>query len=137
MTLANMGHLSHKGYWILVPGTCWGAGIVLFSTCTTYRYALLCMGLVGFISAINMAMNRSIAQLQVSQRMRGQIMSIDMMSHGLMPLGMIPVGWIADHVSIQAGLTTSGTILATLTLLLGCFLPKVRAIDTGFLVKTA
>jgi hypothetical protein len=59
-------------------------------------------------------------------------MSIDMMSHGLMPLGMLPIGWIAETVSVQAGLATSGMILAVVTILLGLNMPKIRAIDTGF-----
>ena len=132
LVLANLGSLTHKGYWLLLTGTFWGIGIVLFSLCSSYKYALICMAVVGFISSINMAMNRSIVQLQVSQNMRGRIMSIDMMSHGLMPLGMLPIGWIAEEVSIQAGLATSGVILAVVTILLGIKMPKVRAIDTGF-----
>jgi hypothetical protein len=132
LALANLGNLTHKGYWLLLTGTLWGVGVALFSICTTYLYALLCMGLVGFISSINMAMNRGVVQLQVTQSMRGRIMSIDMMSHGLMPLGMLPIGWIAETVSVQAGLATSGMILAVVTILLGLNMPKIRAIDTGF-----
>lgn len=132
LSLANMGNLKHKGYWLLTTGALWGVGVALFSLCTTYFYALICMGLVGFISAINMAMNRGVVQLQVTQSMRGRIMSIDMMSHGLMPLGMLPIGWIAETVSIQAGLATSGMILVVVTILMGFCMPKVRAIDTGF-----
>ena len=136
LTLANMGNLKNKGYWILLTGALWGVGVAVFSTCSTYLYALIIMGLVGFISSINMAMNRGVVQLQVTQSMRGRIMSIDMMSHGLMPLGMLPIGWIAETVSVQAGLATSGIILAAVTVLLGFFMPKIRAIDTGFQVSS-
>jgi len=132
LLLANLGDLHKKGYWLLATGSLWGVGVALFALSSSYPYAMMCIGFVGFISAVNMSMNRSIVQLQVSQEMRGRIMSIDMMSHGLMPLGILPIGWIAENVSVQAGLATSGVILAVITILLGIYMPKVRAIDTGF-----
>lgn len=132
LLLANLGSLRKKGYWLVTTGSLWGVAVTLFGLSSSYPFAMLCIGLVGFISALNMSMNRSLMQLQVSQQMRGRIMSIDMMSHGLMPLGIIPIGWIAETVSVQAGLATSGAILAVVTILLGIYLPKVRAIDTGF-----
>ena len=79
-----------------------------------------------------MSMNRSIVQLQVSQEMRGRIVSIDMMSHGLMPLGLLPMSWVAENYGVQHGLIVSGIILLAVTLLLWVFLPKVRRIDDGF-----
>ena len=94
--------------------------------------AALAIAAVGFISAVNMSMNRSLIQLQVEQHMRGRIMSIDMMSHGLMPLGVLPIGYIAETVSIPAGLVTSGVILCISTLILGVLMPKIRSIDVGY-----
>lgn len=132
LLLANLGGLRKKGYWLLATGSLWGVAVTLFGLSSSYPFAILYIGLVGFVSALNMSMNRSLVQLQVSQHMRGRIMSIDMMSHGLMPLGIIPIGWIAETVSVQAGLATSGAILAVVTILLGIYMPKVRAIDTGF-----
>ena len=64
--------------------------------------------------------------------MRGRIMSIDMMSHGLMPLGVLPIGYIAETVSVPEGLATSGIILCLSTLLMGFMMPKVRAINVGY-----
>ena len=77
-------------------------------------------------------MNRSLVQLQVSQRMRGRVMSIDLMSHGLMPLGVLPVGYVAEHYGVHAGLMMSGAILALLSLALLGKLRAVRQIDTGY-----
>ena len=70
----------------------------------------------GFSSALNMSMNRSLVQLEVSPAMRGRIMSIDMMSHGLMPLGLLPISIVAERVSVQAGLAVSGVLLAAITI---------------------
>jgi sugar phosphate permease len=87
---------------------------------------------MGFVSAINMSMNRSLVQLQVDQKMRGRIMSIDLMSHGLMPVGILPIGYIAEHYGVQTGLMTSGCILVLTTLIAALKLKAVWTIDTGY-----
>lgn len=132
LTLATLGGLRNKGYWVLATGSLWGLGVALFAFTSWFYLSMLVIAFVGFMSAINMSMNRSLVQLQVEQHMRGRIMSIDLMSHGLMPLGILPIGYIAEIVSVQAGLAVSGTILFVTTIVLGMLMPKIRAINTGF-----
>jgi hypothetical protein len=50
----------------------------------------------------------------------------------LMPLGILPIGYIAETVSVQAGLAVSGSILFITTIVLGLWMPKIRAINTGY-----
>ena len=110
-----------------------GFGVAAFAITTNFSLAALVIGFIGLVSAINMSMNRSMVQLQVSQSMRGRVMSIDMMSHGLMPLGVLPISYLVDNVSIQVGLVTSGIILVVLTIVTGYLMPQIRAIDKGYL----
>jgi hypothetical protein len=49
-----------------------------------------------------------------------------------MPLGILPIGYIAETVSVQAGLAVSGIILCITTIILGAWMPKIRAINTGY-----
>ena len=132
LALAKMGNMRHKGFWLIVSGALWGVMVSLFALTGTFLTATLVIACIGFISAFNMSMNRSLVQLQVQQKMRGRIMSIDMMSHGLMPLGVLPIGYIADTISISAGLLTSGAILCVSTLILGWWIDGVRAINVGY-----
>ena len=132
LALAKLGNLRNKGWWVLLSGAAWGLWVAFFALSDVFWLAVLNISLIGFISAFNMSMNRSIVQLQVTPHMRGRIMSIDMMSHGLMPLGIIPIGWIAETWSVQVGLFVSGMTLFAITLVLAYFMPKVRAIDTGY-----
>ena len=132
LALAKMGNLSRKGYWLLSSSAVWGVLVMGFGLTTNFTLATIIIGLIGFISAVNMSMNRSLVQLQVEQRMRGRIISIDMMSHGLMPLGVLPIGYIAETISIPAGLMASGLILCVSTIILGAIMPKVRAINVGY-----
>ena len=132
LVLAKLSNIRHKGYWVLGTNALWGAAVAAVAITENFTYAVAAISVVGFSSAINMSMNRSLVQLRVQQNMRGRVMSIDMMSHGLMPLGIVPIGYIVDHVSIQAGLVTSGLILVFITLIAGLLMPQIRAIDTGY-----
>ena len=132
LTLAKMSSVTKKGFWIIGTGALWGGLVAIFSTTNDYLISTIVIGFIGFVSAINMSMNRSVMQLQVAQSMRGRIMSVDMMSHGLMPLGILPIGYIAETTSVQAGLLTSGIALLLLTLLFGALMPQVRKINLGY-----
>ena len=132
LTLAKLGNLRNKGNWVLATGALWGIAVTAFAFTSWFYLSLLFIARIGFVSAVNMSMNRSLVQLQVEQHMRGRIMSIDMMSHGLMPLGILPIGYIAETVSVEAGLALSGVILFVTTIILASLMPKIRAINTGY-----
>ena len=132
LVLAKLGNLHNKGWWVIWTCALWGVAVAVFGLTSTFLFAMIVISVVGFMSAINMSMNRSLVQLQVEPNMRGRIMSIDLMSHGLMPLGILPIGYIAEEVSVQAGMIVSGGILCVSTLLCAALLKSVREIDTGY-----
>jgi MFS family permease len=132
LVLAKLSGLKRKGRWLIATNLLWGLSVALFGLTETFLWAFLMISFMGFVSAINMSMNRSLVQLQVDQHMRGRIMSIDLMSHGLMPIGVLPIGYIAEHVSVAAALVTSGGILILTTVIAALALPAVRRIDTGY-----
>ena len=132
LALAKMSSVTKKGFWIIGTGALWGGLVAIFSITNDYLISTIVIGCIGFVSAINMSMNRSVMKLQVAQSMRGRIMSVDMMSHGLMPLGILPIGYIAETTGVQAGLFASGIALLLLTLLFGALMPQVRKINLGY-----
>ena len=132
LVLAKLGDLRHKGYWVMATSVGWGIAVASFALTDQFIASFIVIGIVGFVSAVNMSMNRSLVQLQVTQNMRGRVMSIDLMSHGLMPLGVLPIGYIADNISVQAALITSGLILVLLTIVSAILMPAVRGINTGY-----
>ncbi len=129
---AKLGELRGKGFWMFATCAGWGLAVAAFSVTTAQWQALAVIAAVGFASAVNMSMNRSLVQLAVSQDMRGRVMSIDMMSHGLMPLGMLPISLLAERYSVQTGLFAAGLVLIVMTALLWALLSSVRRIDRGY-----
>jgi len=129
LMLASMGGLRHKGRWLVISCIAWGVFTILFGSTERLLTAALLVGLIGWVSAWNMSLNRGLLQLQVDSHMRGRIMSIDMMSHGLMPLGVIPISFIADRVSVAAALQTAGVLFVLAVLGLALFARPVQRID--------
>ncbi len=136
LLLAKMGTLRHKGIWLFLTCFLWGGTVAACGAPDTAFWAMAAVGAVGFMSAVNMSMNRTIVTLQVSPAMRGRVMSIDMMSHGLMPLGILPISYIAQAVSVQVAFVVSGVLLSLITVGLWFWLREVRAIDQGFAVRS-
>lgn len=132
LALAKLGELRHKGFWLCLTCLLWGLSVIGFAFTDTRLPAMAMVAAVGFISAVNMSMNRTIITLQVTPAMRGRIMSIDMMSHGLMPLGILPVSLIAERVDVQTGIGAGGVVLVVGTLVAWAALKEVRRIDKGF-----
>lgn len=132
LVLTKLGDLRNKGAWLFITLVLWGVFLSVFSISGTVMLAIITLGVVGFISAINLSMNRSILTLRVEPRMRGRIMSIDMMTHGVMPLGLLPISFVAEKASIEAGLALSGALLVITTIGMWFWLKQVRHIDKGF-----
>ena len=95
----------------------------------TLTFAAVMVGILGFISAWNMSLNRGVLQMQVDDHMRGRIMSIDMMSHGLMPLGVIPISIIAEQYDVAVALIVAGGAFVVTVVLLAIFSKSVRRVD--------
>ena len=133
LMLAASGDLKHKGTWLVVTCFGWGVSTVRFGVASILWTAVVVLALVGWLSSWNMSLNRGLLQVQVVQRMRGRIMSIDMMSHGLMPLGVLPVAMIADAYDISTSLIASGAVFVVLIALMVLISTPVRKLDSMML----
>lgn len=131
LMLAAMGELKNKGVWLIATCVAWGAFTTAFGSAHAVWLAVLLVGAIGWLSAWNMSLNRGLLQMQVSNTMRGRIMSIDMMSHGLMPIGVIPISFIAEYYSVAVALEVTGVVFVLVVLALAMFTPSVRRVDDG------
>ena len=134
LMLAASGDIRRKGTWLI--GTCcaWGVFTGLFGLMTNLVTAALVLAVIGWLSSWNMSLNRGMLQMQVEQKMRGRIMSIDMMSHGLMPLGVLPIGMVADAYDVATALVVSGVIFIVLITVLILSSQAVRRVDVALRV---
>ena len=129
LMLAAAGDFRRKGAWVI--GTCfaWAAAVVAFAASDTFLLAAAAVAAYGWLSSVNMALNRGLVSTVVEPHMRGRVLSVDMMAHGLMPLGIIPISLIAEAAGIAVALAASGLAFA---LAIGAVLvasPAVRRLD--------
>jgi len=131
LMLAAMGELKNKGVWLIATCVGWGAFTTAFGSAQAVWLAAVLVGAIGWLSSWNMSLNRGLLQMQVSNTMRGRIMSIDMMSHGLMPIGVIPISIIAEYYSVAVALEVAGIVFVLVVLALAMFTTSVRRVDDG------
>lgn len=129
LMMASMGNLKNKSTWLIVACLGWGVAVLAFGFAQIPWLIFGIIACVGWVSSWSMSLNRGMLQMQVSNQMRGRIMSIDMMSHGLMPLGVFPISWIAENYDIGSALAVSGAAFIVLTLACVLFVPSVRHTD--------
>ena len=132
LTMAQMGNLRHKGYWLISISGFWGLSLIWLAFTQNFLQAIFVIAVIGFLSTFTLSMNRSVLQLQAEPHMRGRVMSFDMMAHGLMPLGLIPIGYLSEAVSIEAGLATSGGLFIVGVIIVALLMPELRMINTGY-----
>ena len=131
LMMAASGDMKRKGTWLVATCFAWGVATIAFGLSPTLMGASIVLALIGGLSSWNMSLNRGMLQLQVEQKMRGRIMSIDMMSHGLMPLGVLPISMVADAYDVATALVVSGIIFVVLVGVLLAASRSVRQVDAG------
>ncbi len=134
LMLAAMGNLRNKGAWLIATCVGWGAFTSAFGAVNLVWSAALLVGIIGWLSAWNMSLNRGMLQHKVAAHMRGRIMSIDMMSHGLMPIGVIPISIVAERYSVAVALEVAGLVFMVVVLGLALFTRSVRRVDEALSV---
>ncbi|UAY51385.1 MFS transporter [Ferruginibacter albus] len=91
-----------------------GIGLVLFSHCTNYPFALLFAAIGAFGMMSQVTISNTIIQTTVSADMRGRIISFYAMAFfGLTPLGGLIVGSVSQWIDVQNTVLAEG-ILAIL-----------------------
>ncbi len=112
LMLAAAGDFRRKGAWVIGTNFAWAAATFAFGASGGFLAAACAAAAYGWLSSVNMSLNRGLIQVVVEPRMRGRVLSIDMMSHGLMPLGVLPISYIAEVTDVAVALMVSGVVFA-------------------------
>ena len=124
--LATAGSMRRKGFWLFWICIGWGVVTTIFGFVTHFFAAILVIGIVGWCSSWNMAMNRALIQQNTRPQILSRVMSIDMMSHGLMPFGVLPIGLVADYFGVANAIMVSGLLFIVSIVILYLSTPTIR-----------
>jgi MFS family permease len=112
---------------VLIIGSSTFATVLILFSFTPYPLLagfLLLIG--GFASAVFLAVNNTLVQLQVDDQVRGRVLGIYGLTWGLMPVGTLPAGAIADAYGAPAAMITLATTALVLITIVAIRFPALR-----------
>ena len=124
--VASLGDFRHKGGLLLVSSAVFGIFLILFANSGSFYLSLFFLLGVGAANSSYMAVNNTLLQINVEDRMRGRIMSMYMMTIGLFPLGVLPAAAIAEAVGVSLPVWVGGAVIVLFTLAISLIRPTLR-----------
>jgi MFS family permease len=117
--VASMGHLFPRRNLLYGGAMVFCAGLILFTTATTYWVALGWLLLCGF-AMISFGINANTKiQEDVPDALRGRVMALySMVFMGLMPLGGLEIGFLAEHLNAAVAVRINAAICFVITIAL-------------------
>ena len=117
LTIAGLGNIRHKGRLALTMLLCLGAGIAGFALSKFLWLSFGLVAIVGFSMMGVFATVSSLVQLNVTEEMRGRVMSVyNCAFRGGMPMGNIASGWLIPLFSAPLVLAINGVLLIVMAL---------------------
>lgn len=115
---------SMLGSQLLLVGAVWA-----FAASPSYTVAIPMAFLVGLFSSVFLINSMTVLQMRVVDRLRGRVMGIHGITFSLIPLGGLFGGAIAEVVGVQAAVSISAGILASIVVLVALTQREVRNLD--------
>jgi MFS family permease len=115
---------------LLVCSSAFASVLILFSLTPYAVLAGVFLLAAGFSSAVFLAVNNTLVQLQVDDQVRGRVLGIYGLTWGLMPVGTLPAGAIADAFGAPAAMITLAMTALVLIILVGLRFPSLRKAET-------
>jgi MFS family permease len=95
--------------------------------CRSQLAGLLILGFVGFFMVMTMIASQTLAQIFVSEEVRGRVMSMyGMISIGFMPIGSLLSGYLAEKYDVRTAFLINATVCGLAGLYYALRLPKLR-----------
>lgn len=126
LTVASMGEFSKKGLLLLVSGCTLGLSLLLFSRSEWFPLSLFLATFIGASQQTYMSMTNTLLHMNITDEMRGRVMSIYMLDHGLTPIGTLAAGAAASVWDAPLAVSLMGTAMLGLGLVALLRVPLVR-----------
>lgn len=100
-----------------------GLGLLGFSFCTSFYWAILFAVIIGFASMIPMTAGLTIIQIEAASHMRGRMMSYIAFAYfGMLPLGSLLAGIASQKISAPVTMLLQGAIAIIIALVFSRYL---------------
>jgi MFS family permease len=111
---------------LLIGSSTFATVLILFSITPYPILAGFFLLIGGFASAVFLAVNNTLVQLNVDDQVRGRVLGIYGLTWGLMPVGTLPAGAIADAYGAPAAMITLAVTALILIAVVAIRFPTLR-----------
>lgn len=129
LIVASLGGFRRKGVLLLSSVTILGVFLILFSRSTWLPASLFFMIFIGGFQMTYMSLNNTLLHLNITDDMRGRVMSIYMLDSGLTPLGSLFAGGMASFFGAPFAVTFMGASCIVLAAIAMMRVPIVRRLS--------
>ncbi len=132
VTLATMGDFNRKGLYLFIAGITMTLFTALFSLSPIFILSLFLLIVAGAMNNTYMAVNATIIQTAVDDKLRGRVMAWREIAFGLAPTSGLLTGWIAGYMGptknegVPKALLLMSLIFLVIITALFFLLPRVR-----------
>lgn len=130
--LASLGDFNRKGLYLFIAGIGMVLATALFSISPIFVVSFLLLVFVGAMNNTYAAVNNTIIQTVVDDKVRGRVMAWREIAFGLAPISGLLTGWLANYLSpvktegVPKALFLMSLIFLALIIALFFLLPRVR-----------
>jgi MFS family permease len=104
-----------------------GVGLLGFSRCTSFYWAIPFSVIIGFASLTPMTASITIIQMEAAPNMRGRVMSYIALSYfGMLPLGSLLVGFASQKISAPLTMLLQGCVAFAIVFIFPRYLKPER-----------
>jgi len=126
LCVASLTGFERKGMLLLLSGVSLGTALFLFSRSDWMPASLVLGILIGGAQMTYMAMTQTLLHMNVTDAMRGRVMSIYMLDHGLTPVGALLAGGVASLLGAPFAVAAMGSAVAALAIIALLRVPHIR-----------
>jgi len=127
--VASLGDFQRKGGLLLAAGLALGGGLLLFAYAPSFYLALVTLALVGAAGNVCMVANFTLLQTNVSDQVRGRVLSVNMWLWGFSPVSTVPSGALTDRRGAPFTVALQGGLLALIFAAISLGQPRFRAVE--------
>lgn len=114
LTVASISGFRHKGRLLLISGCTLGLSLFLFSQSAWFPLSLFLALFIGGSQQMFMSMTNTLLHMNITDEMRGRVMSIYMLDHGLTPIGTLAAGTAASLWGAPLAVALMGVVVLCL-----------------------
>ena len=129
--LAMAGDVKRKGIMLIAPGVVWLFGTFVFAFSNSYYLSVAVLGVMGAAGILYVTTINAMVQMAVPDELRGRVSSLLSITMQLFPIGFFASGIIAQTISNEVALMTSGIGVMAPVVMVFAVSPSFRALMLG------